>query len=90
MTTCETNPLTTILSEIEDGYARVRRENGRSIGTVVREKHGSTRTGTQWIAYSGRNVVGYSATRAGAVEALVASVKAHDAQRAAFLASSSR
>jgi hypothetical protein len=38
----------TRLTDVEDGFARVvRASNGSALGTVSREKHGSTRTGTR-------------------------------------------
>jgi hypothetical protein len=68
------------LSNVEDGYAEVLAPNGRVIGCVGREKHGSTRTGTRWVAtYRVGGNLGYSDTRAAAV-ALVADRHAHLAE----------
>lgn len=45
-----TPPAITIrLADVEDGYARaVDAANGQTVGTLSREKHGSSRTGTAW------------------------------------------
>lgn len=76
------------LTEVEAGFARVNRENGRSIGHVYSDKFGSSRTGTMWFARSGRTEIQtpYGATRAQAVQALVDHVDAEAAKAAAFLA----
>jgi hypothetical protein len=70
----------TTLTDIEEGYARVRRENGRAIGSVRSDKYGSTRTGVRWEARTGKTTVGYGTTRAEAVRKLVAYTEARDAQ----------
>lgn len=64
------------LDSVEDGFARVvSRASGQTLGYVTREKHGSTRTGTRWVATRTRSRVvtlGHGATRAEAVAHVVA------------------
>lgn len=51
------------LTNVEEGFARVM-VGRRTVGRVSREKYGSTRTGTHWIARSSWNgIIGYAATR---------------------------
>jgi hypothetical protein len=65
---------------IEAGYASVHaplREGGRSIkqGTLTQEKHGSTRTGTRWVARDlGGKVHAYGDTRDEAAAKLMAAL----------------
>lgn len=69
MTTPASRPVT--VRTIESGHAEVWNGNLKR-GTVTREKHGSTRTGTAWYAHNlnGKRI-GTAHTRADAV-ALVA------------------
>lgn len=49
----EATTITTKLAEVEDGFARVLdADTGRAIGHVTREKAGSSRTGTAWLAFT--------------------------------------
>lgn len=60
------------LTNVEDGFARVVTDAGKTAGYVSREKHGSTRTGTRWVAHrlnTGSMLpLGYGDTRADAVK----------------------
>lgn len=59
------------LDRVEDGFARVTTIDGTTIGYVSREKHGSTRTGTRWVATRTRTrtmTLGVGHTRRDAVE----------------------
>ncbi len=71
--------VTAKLDRVEDGFARVTNsDTGRTIGYVYREKYGSTRTGTRWVATrtrTGSLVLGYGDTRAEAVQAVVANAQ---------------
>lgn len=62
------------LTNVEDGFARVATDAGKTVGYVSREKHGSTRTGTRWVATrlrtSSMAPLGYGHTRADAVKIL--------------------
>lgn len=78
--------LPTILSRVEDGFAQVNRLNGRSIGTVSREKFGSTRTGTRWVAMAGSRELGRPYSRTAAIALVADHAADRDAQVAAFRA----
>ena len=67
------------LTEIEDGYATVRRPNGRSCGYVVRDSGIRGGTSFVWLAMTGKHEVGIGHTRTEAVAKLVAHVEAKDA-----------
>lgn len=82
----DTKDMTTTLINAEDGYAEVLNANSRRIGTVSREKHGSTRTGTRWFAHRGNTEIGSADTRAAAVQLLVDHAAQREAQIAAFKA----
>lgn len=78
-----TPTIETRLVDVEDGYARVvNARTGNNLGTVTREKFGSTRTGTHWEARTASGVQGYGDTRAEAV-ALIAARHAKVAARLA-------
>jgi hypothetical protein len=74
------------ITDVEDGYAVVRRANGRRIGEVCREKSGSGRTSFEWFAFSGKNQVDRGYTRAEAVAKLIAYTEEKEREREAFLA----
>lgn len=75
----ETIENTTNLRDVTSGYARVANETGHTIGRVSRERSGSTRTGTMWVAETaGRRALGTAYTRDAAVALVVA---AHEARR---------
>lgn len=74
----------TKLARVENGYAEVLNETGRRIGTVRREKFGSTRTGTRWIARRFGQDIGYRDTRGDAVKLLEDRVAKIAAQINAF------
>lgn len=60
------------LKNVEAGYARVASSTGHTLGYVVREKVGSTRTGTAWMAFTpGRNLIGQRDTREAAAALVV-------------------
>lgn len=54
---------------VEPGFARVVID-GRTYGKVIREKHGSTRTGTRWFAMLATIEVGSADTREAAAQLL--------------------
>jgi hypothetical protein len=69
-----TNNVTARLVDVEDGFARVvNAATGKTMGYVFREKFGSTRTGTRWVATRTRRdavPMGHGDTRAAAVRVL--------------------
>jgi hypothetical protein len=74
------------LTEIEDGYARVERENGRAMGYVVRDSGLRGGTSFVWLAMAGtKREVGSGHTRREAVEKLVAYAEAKDARLAQWI-----
>jgi len=62
---------TITVKTIEAGYAEVLNAFGRRMGTLSRDKWGSTRTGTRWFAYRGKVMIGSADTRAEAAALIV-------------------